>query len=71
ACPSHILLTQPDTCPHIPFKCSADLRFRDGISEGQFSQAIDQELSGIKAACREFTLRGQPYSPRITFVTVQ
>ncbi|KAL6762861.1 Piwi domain-containing protein [Haematococcus lacustris] len=49
----------------------AIVMFRDGISEGQFSQAIDQELSGIKAACREFTLRGQPYSPRITFVTVQ
>ncbi|KAL6749939.1 Piwi domain-containing protein [Haematococcus lacustris] len=47
------------------------LMFRDGVSEGQFSQVLDYELKAIQEACSKFTVSKQPYKPRITFVTVQ
>ncbi|KAJ7172992.1 argonaute-like protein [Mycena crocata] len=39
--------------------------YRDGVSEGQFQQVLDQELPLIKAACQELGI-----NPRITLVIV-
>ncbi|KAJ7732583.1 argonaute-like protein [Mycena maculata] len=39
--------------------------YRDGVSEGQFQQVLDQELPLIKAACRELKI-----NPTITLVVV-
>jgi len=39
--------------------------FRDGVSEGQFAQVIDQELPRLKAACAALKI-----SPKITIVVV-
>lgn len=44
------------------------LFYRDGISEGQFAQVLDFELSALKAACKEID---PAYSPKITFVLVK
>lgn len=44
------------------------LFYRDGVSEGQFAQVLDFELSAIKAACGEID---PSYNPKITFVLVQ
>ena len=42
--------------------------FRDGVSEGQFMQVIEQELEQIKAACRKLEA---DYQPKITLLVVQ
>lgn len=39
--------------------------YRDGVSEGQFQQVLDQELPLIKAACREHKI-----NPTITLIVV-
>jgi eukaryotic translation initiation factor 2C len=39
--------------------------YRDGVSEGQFQQVLDQELPQIQSACREFGLQ-----PKITLIIV-
>ncbi|CAI2168374.1 8249_t:CDS:2 [Funneliformis geosporum] len=44
------------------------LFYRDGVSEGQFAQVLEGEISAVKAACRDLD---QTYSPTITFVVVQ
>lgn len=44
------------------------LFYRDGVSEGQFAQVLQCELSALKAACREIDPN---YAPTITFILVQ
>jgi eukaryotic translation initiation factor 2C len=44
------------------------LFYRDGVSEGQFGQVLDFELTAIKAACKEMDPK---YDPKITFILVQ
>lgn len=44
------------------------LFYRDGVSEGQFAQVLQFELSALKAACREIDPN---YAPTITFILVQ
>ncbi|KAG9317399.1 argonaute-like protein [Chiua virens] len=39
--------------------------FRDGVSEGQFKQVLDEEVDALKAACGELKI-----SPKITFIVV-
>ncbi|KAK4686649.1 eukaryotic translation initiation factor 2C, partial [Tremellales sp. Uapishka_1] len=41
------------------------IMFRDGVSEGQYAQVVDNELAAIKAAAAKF---GPAYKPKITFV---
>lgn len=40
--------------------------YRDGVSEGQFSQVLQSELSALRVACRQLQVK-----PSITLVTVQ
>ncbi|KAH6928600.1 hypothetical protein HPB50_017370 [Hyalomma asiaticum] len=42
--------------------------YRDGVSEGQFSQVQQFELAALREACRELE---HGYEPGITFLTVQ
>lgn len=42
--------------------------YRDGVSEGQFSQVLLYELDAIRKACASLD---QNYQPRVTFVVVQ
>ncbi|XP_069693993.1 protein argonaute-2-like isoform X2 [Periplaneta americana] len=42
--------------------------FRDGVSEGQFQQVLNSELTAIKRACMSLD---SEYKPRITFLVVQ
>ncbi|BFZ65290.1 Protein argonaute [Saitoella coloradoensis] len=42
--------------------------FRDGVSEGQFRQCLDEELAAIKAACESLE---HGYAPKITVVIAQ
>lgn len=44
------------------------LFYRDGVSEGQFAQLLEYELSALKSACKEID---PGYDPKITFVLVQ
>ncbi|KAL3699228.1 hypothetical protein R1sor_017250 [Riccia sorocarpa] len=44
------------------------LIYRDGVSESQFEQVLDQELRAFKMAIRSID---ENYDPRITFVIVQ
>ncbi|KAF5344152.1 hypothetical protein D9758_008884 [Tetrapyrgos nigripes] len=39
--------------------------YRDGVSEGQFAQVLDQELSALKDACKELRI-----TPKITVIVV-
>ncbi|KAJ7468930.1 argonaute-like protein [Mycena galericulata] len=39
--------------------------YRDGVSEGQFKQVLDEELQAIKAACKELN-----FDPKITLLVV-
>ncbi|WVQ83346.1 hypothetical protein IAT38_005485 [Cryptococcus sp. DSM 104549] len=41
------------------------LFFRDGVSEGQYSHCVNQELASIKRAAKRF---GGNYNPKVTFV---
>ncbi|KRZ13011.1 putative protein tag-76 [Trichinella zimbabwensis] len=42
--------------------------FRDGVSEGQFMQVLEEELPALRRACISFL---SDYQPLITFVVVQ
>ncbi|KRZ11062.1 putative protein tag-76 [Trichinella zimbabwensis] len=42
--------------------------FRDGVSEGQFMQVLEEELLALRRACKSFASN---YRPLITFVVVQ
>lgn len=42
--------------------------FRDGVSEGQFMDVLNKELTAIKDACKEI---GADYNPAVTFLVVQ
>ena len=45
-----------------------NLFFRDGVSEGQFLQVLQHELTAIREAC----IKLEPdYKPGITFIVVQ
>uniref|UniRef100_A0A1B6EZT3 Piwi domain-containing protein n=1 Tax=Cuerna arida TaxID=1464854 RepID=A0A1B6EZT3_9HEMI len=44
--------------------------YRDGVSDGHFSQVLDSELSAIRAACRSLQADGS-YKPSVTFLVVQ
>ncbi|CAB4399861.1 unnamed protein product [Rhizophagus irregularis] len=53
------------TCGKKPKKI---LFYRDGVSESQFMEVLDSELTAIKAACHSLEAN---YKPSITFVVVQ
>ncbi|KAF9970775.1 eukaryotic translation initiation factor 2C, 2 [Actinomortierella ambigua] len=44
------------------------LLYRDGVSEGEFSEVMEIEVKAIRAACDELT---KGYRPKITFIIVQ
>ena len=44
------------------------LFYRDGVSEGQFAQVLQEELTAFKAACKEIDPN---YNPTITYILVQ
>lgn len=44
------------------------LFLRDGVSEGQFSQCLNNEMNQIREAC---ALKSDSYKPAVTFVVVQ
>jgi eukaryotic translation initiation factor 2C len=53
----------------------AIIMFRDGVSEGQYQEVLDVELTAIRTAVahiHEQTMKalGQPFQPKITFVIV-
>jgi len=43
--------------------------YRDGVSEGQFEEVMNCEISAIQRACKSMQADG--YEPGITFVVVQ
>lgn len=46
--------------------------FRDGVGEGQFPEVLHTELNAIRRACAQLQdYDGEPYRPKVTFVTVQ
>eukprot|EP00294_Goniomonas_avonlea_P018025 CAMPEP_0114561014 /NCGR_PEP_ID=MMETSP0114-20121206/11775_1 /TAXON_ID=31324 /ORGANISM="Goniomonas sp, Strain m" /LENGTH=491 /DNA_ID=CAMNT_0001746615 /DNA_START=1 /DNA_END=1473 /DNA_ORIENTATION=- len=51
-----------------PYPPRRIIMYRDGVSEGQFSQVIEFELRAMRAACAKY---GQGFDPQITFVVVQ
>ncbi|CAG8516305.1 10444_t:CDS:10 [Funneliformis caledonium] len=44
------------------------LFYRDGVSEGQFSQVLESEVAAVKAACASLDPK---YKPTLTFIVVQ
>ncbi|XP_071041678.1 protein argonaute-4 [Parasteatoda tepidariorum] len=42
--------------------------YRDGVSDGHFSEVLEKELTAIRDACKEIS---KSYQPAITFVVVQ
>ncbi|KAG0020067.1 Eukaryotic translation initiation factor 2C [Podila clonocystis] len=44
------------------------LVYRDGISEGQFSTVLKNEVASLRAGCRRLDVK---YNPKVTFVIVQ
>ncbi|CAB5215692.1 Piwi-domain-containing protein [Rhizophagus irregularis] len=60
-----LLKTFYQTCGRKPERI---LFYRDGVSEGQFSTVLNEEIRAIKDAC--MSLDGR-YKPTITFVVVQ
>ncbi|KRX51319.1 putative protein tag-76, partial [Trichinella sp. T9] len=42
--------------------------YRDGVSEGQFMQVLEEELPALRRACKSFASN---YRPLITFIVVQ
>ncbi|VDK38029.1 unnamed protein product [Taenia asiatica] len=50
------------------FKPARIIYYRDGVSEGQFSNVLNHELRAIREACVRLELE---YQPGITFVVVQ
>ncbi|KAF9392685.1 hypothetical protein BGX21_010951, partial [Mortierella sp. AD011] len=50
------------------------LFYRDGVSEGQYAQIIQAEVSAVKEACAEVNARvklPQKYNPKVTFCVVK
>ncbi|PKY39143.1 Piwi-domain-containing protein [Rhizophagus irregularis] len=60
-----LLKTFYQTCGRKPERI---LFYRDGVSEGQFSIVLNDEVKAIKAACKSLD---EKYKPTITFVVVQ
>lgn len=50
------------------FKPARIIYYRDGVSEGQFSNVLNHELRAIREACLKLEIE---YQPGITFVVVQ
>lgn len=50
------------------FKPESIIFFRDGVSEGQFNEVLNNEFSAIRRAC---TALNEDYKPKITFLVVQ
>ncbi|XP_066391690.1 protein argonaute 12-like [Miscanthus floridulus] len=50
------------------YKPSRIIFYRDGVSEGQFSQVLLYEMDAIRKACASLQ---EGYQPRVTFVVVQ
>lgn len=44
------------------------LVYRDGVSEGQFSAVLKNEVASLRAGCRRLDAK---YNPKVTFVVVQ
>jgi len=60
-----LLLKFRETCGKTP---SQILFYRDGVSEGQFDEVLENEVAGIRAACVSLN---PAYKPKITFVVAQ
>ncbi|KAG9290846.1 hypothetical protein G9A89_010995 [Geosiphon pyriformis] len=60
-----LLKTFYQTCGRKPERI---LFYRDGVSEGQFTQVLEGEIQAVRAACLALD---QSYRPTITFVVVQ
>ncbi|RIA95038.1 Piwi domain-containing protein [Glomus cerebriforme] len=60
-----LLKTFYQTCGRKPERV---LFYRDGVSEGQFSQVLESEINAVRAACQALDVT---YKPHITFVVVQ
>ncbi|RIB10666.1 Piwi domain-containing protein [Gigaspora rosea] len=60
-----LLKTFYQTCGKKPDRI---LFYRDGVSEGQFSQVLEGEIKAVRAACRGLDAN---YKPKVTFVVVQ
>ncbi|RIA87407.1 Piwi domain-containing protein [Glomus cerebriforme] len=60
-----LLKTFYQTCGRKPERI---LFYRDGVSEGQFKQVLENEIHAIRAACQALDVT---YKPNITFVVVQ
>jgi len=50
------------------FKPTRIIFYRDGVSEGQFSQVLSHELRAIREACMKLEV---DYQPGISFIVVQ
>ena len=53
---------------HLPERI---IYYRDGVSEGQFVQVLDWELTALRAACKRFHGDKPGYEPAITIICVQ
>ena len=53
---------------HLPERI---IYYRDGVSEGQFTQVLDWELKALRRACKLFHDEKPGYEPAITLVCVQ
>jgi len=60
-----LLKTFYQTCGRKPDRI---LFYRDGVSEGHFSQVLKSEINAVRAACQALDVN---YKPLITFVVVQ
>uniref|UniRef100_A0A1D1YXN1 Protein argonaute-3 n=1 Tax=Anthurium amnicola TaxID=1678845 RepID=A0A1D1YXN1_9ARAE len=60
-----LLKTFYQTCGRKPERV---LFYRDGVSEGQFSEVMQREINAVRAACQALDVT---YRPTITFVVVQ
>ncbi|GBB93582.1 hypothetical protein RclHR1_00220016 [Rhizophagus clarus] len=60
-----LLKTFYQTCGRKPERI---LFYRDGVSEGQFSHVLKNEINAVRAACQALDIN---YRPMITFVVVQ
>lgn len=48
------------------------LYYRDGVSEGQFIDVLNSELTAIRKACVRIGKKaGQSYEPQVTFIVAQ
>ncbi|KAK9695426.1 hypothetical protein K7432_012964 [Basidiobolus ranarum] len=60
-----LLLTFYRTCNQKPAQI---LFYRDGVSDGQFSQVLQAEVEAVRSACRSLE---KGYKPKLTFIVVQ